>query len=472
MSVPSLHGVVKGLPEHLLATTSRLESELLAGGDSCNVAYWSIVFGLVEQYCTDRGSTCPEDTSLFGLADQIYEQFRAFCQGIAVGSHDTGTEQRACIKVVAEAVWKAIGRSSKENILHAQSVHSFIEGKALDCFGVTLTTLCVLMELGVTTLNLTLSEDHAYISFMDGSKRATADVATTVKKDRGNPVQPAKGNLPCWAYMHQQPVVCSTAPVALAAAAANINSTIGGKEDGEEDDSLVAFKREVLRSLNKLGALESFPYGLIELAAVETHCPAPPTPVDELTLLNKAVDINEGLYNGAQVFPGLYFGHYYVKQGLIADAMKWYAKAAHTMAGYERDVQLIKIFTSVSEKIFDEVQDLKEEEGPEAMTLELLNSLVSVYDAFLLWEERNNKLILTGKIIQTFLQALAEFSAAVRASYSPQGQGVSQRMLEGTLVVAFHKESINTAEIKRCFESLPVSKRRKRSQKRYNLDDI
>jgi menin len=54
---------------------------------------------------------------------------------------------------------------------HLQSLFSYITANKLDAFGVALAVVSGCQLLGMTDVNLTLSEDHAWVSFGKGGDR-------------------------------------------------------------------------------------------------------------------------------------------------------------------------------------------------------------------------------------------------------------------------------------------------------------
>jgi menin len=208
-----------------------------------------------------------------------------------------------------------------------------IDRKSLDCFGAALTTIAACHIRGLTSSQLTLSEDHAYerhvingsggleigtceVAIPGNTKAAQAkrgrEIAETFSKDAKLTPQTS------WSHMASNPVICHSLPMTLVAIMANINCTIDKPEGyGWASGQLYDVKRELLWVLYDEGHMVKFPFGLLELGDCEEHRGSSrseewvevddfPEPILRIEkLFSEAIHINKTLYNDAQVYPHL-----------------------------------------------------------------------------------------------------------------------------------------------------------------------
>jgi len=217
-----------------------------------------------------------------------------------------------------------------------------------------------------------------------------------------------------WLYMATNPVVCQTTPMSLVPIVANINcniasskqqpgknSTISKKGISVESRQLYQLKRELLWILYDVGAMKSFPFGVMELGDCEQTVGSPrgeewiQSPLvshNEAIMRNEelfleAAQISREQYKDAQVYPYYYAGHYHKDAGeeqveqepnhgggnaienknknsgdnehRFVDALRMYSEAARVTSSYRFDtgdcLQLNKHLTTVAALIQEDI---------------------------------------------------------------------------------------------------------------------
>ena len=106
-------------------------------------------------------------------ASALCAQFGALCRRIDLP--DGLVVTRANIKAVADFVWSQLSTSVNKDRLHIASLLGLLEAdkpkRHLDCFGVSVAVLAACQIMGILNENLTLalSEDHAFLIFRDAT---------------------------------------------------------------------------------------------------------------------------------------------------------------------------------------------------------------------------------------------------------------------------------------------------------------
>lgn len=239
------------------------------------------------------------------------------------------TRHRQTVQALSNAIWtRAQNRkSSMQDELHANSLytclHGDVDGKSIDCFGAALLTVIGMNILGFDSSMLTLSEDHAYESHSwDGNvstenKRATCEVAIpgnnkAAQSKRGKEVsetfiemQRSSGITAetSWLYMANNPILCDTPGMALAAMVGNMNCDVEKQSKNVKvgevgkpqvvSGPLYKLKRDMLWALHESNYMATFPFAMMELGECEEHLGSEKgweeVDVSDL-VLNKAVD--------------------------------------------------------------------------------------------------------------------------------------------------------------------------------------
>ena len=221
-----------------------------------------------------------------------------------------------------------------------------------------------------------------------------------------------------WLYMAANPVVCQTTPMSLVPIVANINCNISTSKQqpgnssassgtaskkgiSVESRQLYQLKRELLWILYDLGAMKSFPFGVMELGDCEQTVGSPRGEEwvqSSLVSHNEAIMRNEELfleaaqisreqYKDAQVYPYYYAGHYHKDAGeeqveqepnhrdgnaiennnnnsgdnehRFVEALRMYSEAARVTSSYRFDtgdcLQLNKHLTTVAALIHEDI---------------------------------------------------------------------------------------------------------------------
>jgi hypothetical protein len=205
------------------------------------------------------------------------EEFLAWARALPDGPAPAAPHRDA-VRAVSAAVWARVpAKAGCKDELHANSVYIAlrhdVDGHSLDCFGATLCTIAGLAALGRASW-LTLSEDHAYESHPLAGGAAgvgTCEIAVPGSNKealmrRGREIAEVmreKSRIApetSWMYMHTNAVVCRTVPMAIAAAAANINCDVR-KGGGEQlvAAQLLELKAALLWALRDAGHLARFP---------------------------------------------------------------------------------------------------------------------------------------------------------------------------------------------------------------------
>jgi len=258
---------------------------------------------------------------------------------------------RKAARNVANCIWKSV--VSKKNIkdeVHANSLYIWLRGasvcqpkKSMDCFGVALCTVVGLRCMGFESSTLTLSEDHAYITYNgetcevavagktlnDQHKRARSIHDTFTSSSTITPET-------SWLYMYTAPIYCTSTATMISAALANVNCTIGDTQKKQKNNgrtklsaSLMDIKRTLLWICKDHGCMDKFPYGLLELGDCEEHRPsqrgmkwvilkqgeAESRALAMEALYHKAIFISKHYYQDKQVYPYCYLGNYHKDAG-------------------------------------------------------------------------------------------------------------------------------------------------------------
>jgi menin len=302
------------------------------------IALWSCVVGYAESLSTHK----QQRYHIFPLPwDALHRLVQVeFVQRIQSISIPSTATHRDTVKAIANTIWaQTLAKPNTRDEVHANSVYVWLRGridrKSLDCFGAALTTIAACHIRGLTSSQLTLSEDHAYerhvingsggleigtceVAVPGNTKAAQAkrgrEIAETFSKDAKLTPQTS------WLYMASNPVVCDSLAMTLVAVMANINCTID-KQQGQKhprcfaSGQLYDFKRELLWVLYDEGHMAKFPFGLLELGDCEEHRGSSRSEewvevdyIPEPILQNEklywdAININKTLYNEAQVYP-------------------------------------------------------------------------------------------------------------------------------------------------------------------------
>lgn len=385
-------------------------------------------------------------------------------------------KHRSLVRSVANAVWDtAVNKSQKKDEDHANSLYVCLRGhidrKSIDCLGSSVTTVAGVKILQardkiendnvVVTSMLTLSEDHAYEKHIIRSTGNTADsnsatagilegtcevaipgstkrqkakraceIADTFRDKKACSLLTPESS---WLYMAKHPIVCSTGLMSLVPIVANINCNIRSKTPGSagtskgsslESRQLYRLKRELLWELYDLGAMKSFPFGILELGDCEGTVgsergeqwilsKSPLVKHGEPILRNEeffleAIGISRERHDDAQVYPYYYAGHYHKDAGgttpqpclggkiantndgsynsngpvyddnehRFTDALRMYSEAARVTSKYRFDtgdcLQLNKHLTSVTALIHEDILTIappKSAEGTSTKTL-------------------------------------------------------------------------------------------------------
>lgn len=83
---------------------------------------------------------------------------------------------RDLVKKISDVIWSNLTRTYYKDRAHLQTLHSYITGNKLDCFGVAYAVVAACQVIGLNEVKLALSEDHAWVTFHDGSEEETIEV--------------------------------------------------------------------------------------------------------------------------------------------------------------------------------------------------------------------------------------------------------------------------------------------------------
>jgi Menin len=480
--------------EELKAAFEAHVIEANSNHDNDSVAVWSTVCGYCEALTTHKDPTkrfriypIPIDA----LRRLVNEEFVPFCQKLKEeldsynGTLSPADKHRKAVRTVANAVWKKAHGKSRDarDELHANSLYVCFRGTidkvSLDCFGAAVVTTAALQRVlndSKSSSFLTLSEDHAYEShcldtptkaisskgsFPSSLELGTCEIAIPgntkeVQLTRGLDVAEAlmkankRKSFPyevtaetSWLYMRKHAVVCNSIPMALAALAGNINSSIVTKNITTKSTlseyfasgPLLDMKRELLWTLKDHGHLQRFPYAVMELAECEDHRSTARgldwVDVADMGIQDKvmgveqlyleAMSISRVLYGDSQAYPYFCAAHYHKdaiwaqsdkqqqspkdpdinssssycdfnpeQEYRLVEAMRLYSEATRVASQYVYDMQLMKQTTKAAILIMNDI--LSEQDQPRAWcsksnAIATGTWLIAYYDSLMVWEE-------------------------------------------------------------------------------------
>lgn len=425
------------------------------------LAKWSCISGYCEALATHKDETrrfCAFPIPIDAINRLVQNEFVNWIGELKLSP--TTTSHREAAKAISNAVWKqVISKPSVRDELHANSLYICLRGsvdkKSLDCFGAAIVTIAGLQVAGFTSY-LTLSEDHAYESHkkeigeinpsLGHLNLSTCEIAIpgnqkAQQEKRGKEIAETftsnshrQSNLSpttSWLYMAANPVICKTVPMALAAIFGNINCQIEKKQGKSiSSDELYTIKRDLLWELHDAGHLDTFPFALSELGDCEENVTSDKG-LKELTLSDlgdeeilaieklfiDSILVSRKAYNGAQIYPYCYAGHYHKDAGReteeeeyrLVEAVRLYSLAAKVASGYVYEVgdslQLNKTMTKIAELLAEDVlleskADRNNDDDGNSKLLPrrwtkrenavaLGTWLLGFLDSLLLWEEKS-----------------------------------------------------------------------------------
>lgn len=123
------------------------------------------------------------------------------------------SDLRKIIKHVADIIWNTLSKAQYKDRPHLQSIHSYLTGNKLDCFGVAFAVVASCQMLNISEVHLALSEDHAWVVFgQNGTETAEVTWHGKGSEDkRGQSVEINKAKT-SWLYVagkldDQKPIV-------------------------------------------------------------------------------------------------------------------------------------------------------------------------------------------------------------------------------------------------------------------------
>ncbi|EED90465.1 hypothetical protein THAPSDRAFT_263558, partial [Thalassiosira pseudonana CCMP1335] len=325
---------------------------------------------------------------------------------------------RQTVQALSNAIWtRAQNRkSSMQDELHANSLytclHGDVDGKSIDCFGAALLTVIGMNILGFDSSMLTLSEDHAYESHSWDGNVTTCEVAIpgnnkAAQSKRGKEVsetfiemQRSSGITAetSWLYMANNPILCDTPGMALAAMVGNMNCDV---EKQSKNVKVGELKRDMLWALHESNYMATFPFAMMELGECEEHLAVDrsndkPEPI---MLFLDAISIARDVYGDSQTYPFLYAGQDNIyEEYRLVEAMRLYSEASHVASSYKYDtkdsMQLMKHMTTVASLLARDVLQVDNGADKEPRNwrhrengVAFVTWLIAFFDSLLYWEE-------------------------------------------------------------------------------------
>jgi len=424
----ALLSVVVGFIEHSLAVgrtttnTQQVDSAPQTGSSDSD-------YGVVE------ANTFPELD--WSIAKVLYKRFESH----VIGSIDQSLccaspySDRALVKKVADVIWFSLSRSYKGVQAHLQSLFSYITANKLDAFGVALAVVSGCQLLGMKDVALTLSEDHAWVSF-GKDHRETCEVTwhgRGTEDKRGESTHEVVLSK-CWLYLCGKSIVCSRHQE-VAAIVSSINPSINATTDSLE---LSILQQELLWLLYDMGHLSRYPMALGNLADLEEFAPSPGrlTPVE---LYEKAIQLNWENFANHHVYPYTYYGGYLYRNRCYKEALLHWAKAAEVISRYNysrEDEEIYKEFLEINNELIPHLMksvtmsenaelDLEGQGSPRSIgggsatggilqDPQAYGSLLQFYDGICLWEEGSSNPVLHVTWVNYFVFSLQKFHENAR----------------------------------------------------------
>lgn len=397
-----------------------------------DLALLSIIAGAVENSLTcNRAPVLKEapgdggeaEGSAFEIELHIVEALYAQFRSIILGSVDLSAygdckfATREIVKKVSDVIWNSLSRSYYKDRAHLQSLYSYLTGKKLDCFGVSLAVVAGCQVLNLNDVHLALSEDHAWVVFGEHGTE-TSEVTWHGKGNedkRGQPIGTGVGSL-SWLYVNGHPVVCDR-HMEVTALVSSINPSLSMTNDVKE---VADFQQEVLWLLYDCGHLEKYPMALGNLADLEEINPTPGRP-SCLELFSQGVDVSRKYYNNQHVYPYTYQGGYYFRHKMYKEALESWANAADVLREYN--------YSRDDEELYKELMEIANELIPHVMKAvgsgidahsilkdpECFAHLLRLYDGICQWEEGSITPVLHIGWAKPLVNTIAKFDACVRA---------------------------------------------------------
>ena len=242
-----------------------LEKLVLSNLEQPNLLVLSCVLGCLEKAAVNKSSIFPIRVS------DIQPLVSEFERRTSTWKHTTKGDLRSIIQTAANLVWDGLEKKDKDQP-HVQYLGSWLgssRGKGrLDCFGICTAVLSILHAWGLDEhVWLTLSEDHAWLSFWQadvtakdtkscpitcvdkvlhvatGTTLETAEVSWADAKLRG---QSVKHDHACWVYQAGHGVLASPSTL-VAALVSNINSRVGKGFSAELGESFFSWSHIMSR---------------------------------------------------------------------------------------------------------------------------------------------------------------------------------------------------------------------------------
>ncbi|XP_028968193.1 menin [Galendromus occidentalis] len=365
---------------------------------------------------SDSQSSGHEDFPIvnFEEINALYGNFASFIKGsIDLSIQQTGPQRRLnrqLVKKISDIIWNTLHRSYGQDRPHLQSIFSYLTGNKLDCFGLAYTTVAACQMLSLSDVNLVLSEDHAWIVYVNAQtgNKETAEVTWhgKVEDKRGQEISYGEKS---WLYLNGHAIECSKY-TEIAAAILAVNPYATSSADSE---MLIHIQKKLLWLMHDAGHLRHYPMALGILGELESIQDTPEAEHSSLELFREAVDIARTVYADHHVYPYTYLGCFMFRSQRFSEALRCYANAAQVIRNFNygrEDEEIYKEFMEVNNEIIPQL--VRYPGIPEDKTC--FAQLLRLWDGLCGWEEGSSTPVLHIGWAQPFVSTLGKFPAATR----------------------------------------------------------
>ncbi|XP_014663754.1 PREDICTED: menin-like [Priapulus caudatus] len=301
-----------------------------------NLVLLSIVAGAIENILTSNRFLTPEigsrrlehgfPTPLELISvETLYTRFEHLVKSnVDLSKHTGKFATRELLKRVSDVIWQSLTRSYYKDKAHLQSLHSFLTGNKLDCFGVAFAVVAACQLLELRDVHLALSEDHAWVVYgkdLENSAEVTLH-GKGYEDKRGQPIT-SELAYKSWLYVNGHPVVC-TRQMEVAALVSAVNPHINATTDSYD---LGCLQQELLWMMYDLGHLTRYPLALGNLGDLNEIQPDFSRP-SSISLFNEAIEADQLYYSNQHVYPYTYLAGYCYRHHQFKEALKNWAAAA------------------------------------------------------------------------------------------------------------------------------------------------
>ncbi|XP_022652874.1 menin-like [Varroa jacobsoni] len=401
---------------------------MLDGPSAPDLTLTSIILGYLENVLcakppsenavsdSESQSSAQEDFPIVNLEEvsALYSQFSTMIRGsVDLSVQETGPQRRLTrplVKKISDVIWDTLHRSYGQDRPHLQSIFSYLTANKLDCFGLAYTTVAACQVLNVSDVRLCLSEDHAWIMYVDAvtGREETAEVTWhgKVEDRRGLPISLGERS---WLYLNGHAIEC-TRYTEVAAAILAMNPYASSTADSE---LLIQMQKKLLWLMYDGSHLRGYPMALGILGELESMQDSPEAEHTALELFQEAVEIGRTVYANHHVYPYTYLGSFMFRCQRFADALHCYASAAQVIRNFNygrEDEEIYKEFMEVNNEIVPQL--IKYDGIVEDATC--FAQLLRLWDGLCGWEEGSSTPVLHIGWAKPFVSVLNKFPASTR----------------------------------------------------------